>query len=221
MGELLYLYLEEHNLLEEIANDLVVERNVSLMEKKKSEKEAFFEGTRYLNEKNFRKYLPCYQYTYAVNTRFTMNGEVVFSYLQTKRGVSIEEERPFDVYGNENTTRKYYNAEGREVVLYQKRQTDNGKCDYKLKHVCYTGESKEKAFRLPCSLKSLLSNEEDFAAIICRMYNIDLHDYRNELARREQILAKIRLIDKELIRLEKLRNSYLNELSYGEDKKTK
>lgn len=221
MGELLYLYLEENNMLEEIANSLVVERNVTLISKKKSNEVAYFEGSRYFDEKDFRKYVPCFEYTYAVNTRFSMNNEVIFSYLDTKRGVSVEEERPIDVYGSENTTRKYYNAEGREVILYQKRENDNGKVDYKMKHVCYNGESKEKAFRLPCSLKALLSNEENFATIICNMYNIDLYDYHSELIRREQILNKIRLIDKELIRLEKLRNSYLNELEYGENKKTK
>lgn len=221
MGELLYLYLEENNLLEKIANSLIVERNVSLISKKKSNEEAYFEGSRYFDEKDFRKYVPCYLYTYAVNTRFTINDEVVFSYVDTRKGISVEEERPYDVYGSKNTTRKYYNAEGREVVLYQKKEIDNGKKEYKSKHVCYNGESKSKAFRLPCSLKALLSNEENFAAIICRMYNIDLHDYHSELIRREQILNKIRLIDKELIRLEKLKNSFLNELSYGEDKKTK
>lgn len=221
MGELLYLYLEENNMLEEIANSLVVERNVTLMDKKKSDEEAFFEGSRYFDEKDFRKYIPCYLYTYSVNTRFIMNNEVVFSYIDTKRGISVEEERPIDVYGSKNTTRKYFNAEGREVGVYNKTELGNGKCEYKIKYVCYNGESKEKAFRLPCSLRSLLSNEENFATIICNMYNIDLHDYHSELVRREQILDKIRKIDKELIRLEKLRNSYLNELEYGENKKTK
>ena len=221
MGELLYLYLEEHNLLEKIANSLVVERNVSLMSKKSSKEEAFFEGSIYFDEKDFRKYIPCYLYTYAVNTRFSMDGKVIFSYLNTKRGISVEEERPNDVYGSKNTTKKYFNADGKEVGLYQKIESENGKCEYKLKHVSYEGESREKAFRLPCSLRSLLSNEEDFATIICNMYNIDLNNYHSELVQRKQILNKISLIDKELIRLEKLRNSYSNILSYGENKKTK
>ena len=221
MGELLYLYLEEHNLLEKIANSLVVERNVTLMDKKKSDEEAFFEGSRYFDKKDFRKYIPCFEYTYAVNTRFSMDDEVIFSYVDTKKGISVEEERPIDVYGSKNTTKKYYNAEGREVGVYNKTELGSGKCEYKIKHVCYNGESKEKAYRLPCSLRSLLSNEENFATIICKMYNIDLHNYHSELVRREQILNKIRLIDKELIRLEKLRNSFLNELSYGENKKSK
>lgn len=221
MGELLYLYLEEHNLLDEITKNLVVERNVSLMDKKKSDEEAFFEGSRYFNKKDFRKYIPCYEYTYAVNTRFSMNGEVIFSYLDTKRGTSIEEERPTDVYGNRNTSWKYFNAEGKEVVVYNKTEKENGKYEYKIKHVCYNGNSKDKAFRLPCSLRSLLSTEENFATIICKMYNIDLHNYHSELVRRQQILDKIRKIDKEIIRLEKLRNSFLNELEYGENKKTK
>ena len=56
MGELLYLYLEEHNLLEKIANSLVVERNVTLISKNKSNEDAFFEGSRYFDEKDFRKY---------------------------------------------------------------------------------------------------------------------------------------------------------------------
>lgn len=221
MGELLYLYLEEHNLLDEIAKSLVVERNVMLISKNKSKEEAFFEGSIYFNEKDFRKYIPCYLYTYAVNTRFSIDGKVIFSYLDTKRGISVEEERPHGVYGSKNTTKKYFNANGREVVLYQKVESENNKCEYKLKHISYEGESREKAFRLPCSLRSLLSNEENFATIICNMYNIDLHNYHSELIRREQILNKISLIDKELIRLEKLRNSYLNILSYGENKKSK
>ena len=174
MGELLYLYLEENNLLDEIAKKLIVERNVQLISKKKSDKKAYFEGGRYFDEKEFRKYVPCYEYTYAVNTRFTMDGEVIFSYLDTKRGISTEVERPHDTYGSEHTTRKYYNADGKEVVLYQKKQSDNGKIEYKTKHVCYNGESKEKAFRLPCSLKTLLATEENFSTIICNIYNINL-----------------------------------------------
>lgn len=220
MGELLYLYLEENNLLEELANSLVVERNVAFINKKKCDTKEYFEGIRYFDNKDFREYLDCYKYSYTVNTRFTINGECVFSYLDTRRGVSVEEEKPKGVYYSEHATMDYYNAQGREVVLYQKSNSNESK-EYKSTHICYNGESKSKAFRLPRTLKCLLSNERDFALVVCRMYNINLDDYNSELLRRKKIFEKISVIDKQIIALEKLKNSYLNELSYGEKKKTK
>lgn len=213
MGELLYLYLEEKGLLDNLASSLVVERNVQLISKNKSEKQAYFEGSRYIDNEDFREYLDCYEYTYAVNTRFSLNNEVVFSYLTTKKGVSIEEEAPFDVYANEFATMDYFNAEGKEVVEYQKTSSTEGKEDYRLKHVCYNGESKSKAFRLPNSLRTLLSNEDNFATIICRNYGIDLHDYHNEKLRRQHIIEKIEIIDAEIARLERLKSNLLDGIS--------
>lgn len=220
MGELLYLYLEENNLLDEIANKLKVERNVQLMKKEKSDKDAYFEGSRYFDQKDFRKHICCYQYTYVVNTRFTMDDELVFCYLRNGKGISSEEEKPNDVFGNENTNMDYFNADGKEVVIYHKVDSDSGK-EYISKHICYDGEARKKAFRLPATLKCLLSNEEEFATIICKMYNIDLHNYHSELLRREKLLNKIKVIDEQISRLEQLKNDYLNQLYYGETIKTR
>lgn len=217
MGELLYLYLEENDLLDEIANALVVERNTILMNKKKSSKCAYFEGSKYFNNYDFREYVDCYEYTYAINTTFILNGENIFSHIVTKRGISTEIERPHGVYGNENANCLYHNASGRESAIYQKIVDED--CEYKLKHLSYSGNAKEKVFKLPMTLRSLLENEPDFSALLCNMYNIDLNNYSNELTRRKLIFEKVMMIDKQIIQLEKLKNDYLDQLHYGKSKK--
>lgn len=220
MGELLYLYLEENNLLDDIAEKLVVQRNVQLISRQKSDKDAYFEGTRYLDKQDFRKHVDCYKYLYAVNTRFIINGEVVFSYLTNKSGISIEEEKPSDVYGNEYTNMDYCNAAGKEVVVYNKVKSSNND-EYKKKYVGYSGKSRKKALRLPTTLRCLFATEENFATIICNMYKINLDNYHSELLRRKLILDKIKSIDEEIRCLENLKNDFLNQLSYGEKTKTK
>lgn len=217
MGELLYLYLKENNLLSSLASDLVVERNVELIKKEKSDKEAYFEGSRYIDNKDFRQYLDCYEYTYSINTRFYLEGKVVFSYVSSKVGISVEEERPFDVTGNANSTMDYYDAGGKEIVEYQKT-ISNVDVDYRLKHVCYNGNSKSKAFRLPTSLKELLKNEDSFANIICKIYQIDIENFHNERARLLQTFDKIEIIDAEIARLQRLREDLINQVSFSKTK---
>lgn len=94
----------------------------------------------------------------------------------------------------------------------------NEPCEYKLKHLSYLGNAKEKVFKLPITLKCLLENETEFATIICNMYNIDLNNYSNELTRRKLIFEKVMMIDKQITQLEKLKKDYLNQLYYGKSK---
>lgn len=216
MGESLYLYLEENNLLDDLANVLVVERNVSLLKKEKTKEDAYFEGSRYFDNTDFRKHLDCYKYTYCVSTVYKFNNEIMFSHLEQKQGLSIEEERPHGVYGSKYANCLYNNAEGSETVVYQKTMEEEP--SYKLKHVSYIGSSKEKVFKLPSTLKSLLENDDDFAMLIIKKYNINLNSYNSELLRRKEIFNKISMIDKQIIQLEKLKNDYLNQLSYGKSK---
>ena len=220
MGELLYLYLEENNLLDEITERLVVQRNVQLISRQTSDKDAYFEGTKYYDKPDFRKHIDCYKYLYAVNTRFIIDGKVVFSYLTNRSGISTEDEKPNDVYGNEFTNMDYFNAAGKEVVIYNKVKSEIGS-EYKKKYVGFSGKSRKKAFRLPTTLRCLLSTEEDFATIICDMYNIDLHNYHSELLNRKIILDKIKSIDEQIRCLENLKKDYLNQICYGEKTNTK
>lgn len=216
MGELLYLYLEENNMLDLIANSLVVERRVELLKKEKNNEKAYFEGSLYFDKNEFREYVDCYKYTYVVNTTFNLNGKNVFSHLDIRNGISIDKERPHGVFGSKNANCLYHNAEGVEQGVYQ--NTMDKIPNYVLKHVSCNGNSKEKIFKLPTTLRGLLENENDFAKVLCNILNINLNNYSNELVRRKEIFEKISMIDKQIIQLEKLKNDYLNQLSYGKSK---
>ena len=218
MGELLYLYLKENNLLDDIAKRLVVERSVRLVSRQTSNKYAYFEGVRDF-EPDYRVYAICYVYIYEFDTIFHIDGKIVFSKKDAMSGTSIEEEIPDGAYGNENARTDYFNASGKETIVYSTQNSINGD-EYIKKHIDYSGNARKKALKLTSNLRYLFKTEEEFSTIVCNMYNIDLNNYRKELSNRK-LLDKIKSIDEQIQSLENLKRDYLNQICCGENQKTK